>query len=133
MFSTTLVELARDILPAAFHLRTTWAAGSCPACPPLECPQVALPACPALQCGDCSCPEVGVSSLLWASAAVALNSTLVGLAVGCAAGTAAGSIWWRVLPRGPVRGAEAPRAPPPAAGDGPRGPTTPAQLRDAFA
>eukprot|EP00959_Pyramimonas_sp_CCMP1952_P126470 2645143-Pyramimonas_sp.AAC.1 len=100
MLPVGLLGLARDFLPAALHFRTSWLAASCPACPSVSCPSVTLPSCPGLQCGDCNCPEGQATSLLWASAAVALCSAGAGLAVGCAGASllgcarqAAGAAW----------------------------------------
>ncbi|CAK0832272.1 unnamed protein product [Prorocentrum cordatum] len=54
----------------------------------------------ATPCGDCNCPEGQATSLLWASAAVALCSAGAGLAAGCAGASllgrarqAAGAAW----------------------------------------
>ncbi|CAK0791446.1 unnamed protein product [Prorocentrum cordatum] len=99
-------RVARDLLPAVFHLRTALAASACPACPSLECPHVALPACPGLQCGDCSCPEPaglgGLGPLLWAGAGIALASAVVGgftgFLLGALVGVPCGGRWVCLTP-----------------------------------
>ena len=143
MLWNDLAGLARDLVPAAFHLRTAWTASSCPACPSLECPQVVLPACPALQCGDCTCPEPGLGPLIWAGACIALASAAAGGLAGFALGALAGAPWRRGAGR-PAEAAGTAAAARPAPGRlttplwaGGRaaggGPATPAQLKDAHA